>query len=55
MHLFLNNDNSKIKKIPVVIRDMSLCGLRIEVNCDIDIDSTIMVELILKEKIMLHM
>ncbi|NLK70673.1 MAG: PilZ domain-containing protein [Clostridiales bacterium] len=49
--IFLNNDNSKIKKkIPVVIRDMSLCGLRIEVNCDIDIDSTIMVELILKEK-----
>lgn len=38
------------EKIPVTIKDMSLCGLRLEVKYDIAIDSTIMVELMLKGK-----
>lgn len=45
-----HNDSDFSDKIPVIIKDMSLCGLRIEVNYDIEADSVAMVELVLKGK-----
>ncbi|HHX56573.1 MAG TPA: PilZ domain-containing protein [Clostridiales bacterium] len=45
-----HNDSDFSDKIPVIIKDMSLCGLRIEVNYDIEADSVVMVELVLKGK-----
>lgn len=45
-----HNDSDFSEKVSVIIKDMSLCGLRIEVNYDIEADSVAMVELVLKGK-----